>query len=130
LIILDTHIWVWWESDSSRLTKPYREILNNPDEQFAVSIISCWEVAKLVQYGRLDLDRSVNAWIESALSRPGLELIPLTPSIVVESTQLPEPCHRDPADQLIMATARVSGIRLLTADSKILAYPNVPLVVR
>ena len=129
MIILDTHIWVWWESDSSRLTRPYREMLSRPDEQFAVSIISCWEVAKLVQYGRLDLDRPVNAWIESALSRPGFELLPLTPSIVVESTQLPEPCHRDPADQLIIATARVHGIRLLTADAKILAYPNVPLVV-
>jgi len=130
LILLDTHIWVWWESDSIRLTRQYREILNNPEEQFAVSIISCWEIAKLVQYGRLDLDRSVNLWIESALARPGLELLPLSPSIVVESTQLPEPCHRDPADQLIIATARMHGIRLLTADSKILNYPNVLLALR
>jgi PIN domain nuclease of toxin-antitoxin system len=96
LIILDTHIWVWWESDSTRLTSAYRTVLGDPHEQFGVSIISCWEIAKLVQYGRLDLDRSVNAWIESALSRPGLELLPLTPSIVIESTKLPEPCHRDP----------------------------------
>jgi PIN domain nuclease of toxin-antitoxin system len=64
------------------------------------------------------------------MARRGLERLPLSPSIVVESTQLPEPCHHDPSDQLIIATARVRGIGLLTADSKILAYPNVPLAVR
>ena len=93
-----------------------------------MSVISCWEVAKLVQYGKLDLDRPVSEWIDSALVRPGLELLPLTPAIAVESTQLPEPFHRDPADQMIVATARFLRIPLLTEDSKILDYPHVQLV--
>ena len=129
MILLDTHIWVWWESDSKRLTEAHRAILSNPNEQFAVSIISCWEVAKLVEYGRLDLDRPVSQWIESALSRSGVELLPLTPAIMVESTQLPAPCHHDPSDQPIIATARVHDAPLLTADLGILAYTHVPLAV-
>lgn len=129
MILLDTHIWVWWESNPGRLGRPHLEILNNSAERFAVSMISCWEVAKLVEYGRLDLGRPVAEWIESALMRPGLDLLPLTPAIMVESTQLPEPCHRDPADQLIVATARIYGIPLLTADLRIIAYPHVQIAV-
>jgi PIN domain nuclease of toxin-antitoxin system len=92
--------------------------------------ISLDAIAKLVQYGRLDLDRPVTDWIESALLRPGLELLPLIPIIDVESTQLPEPFRRDPADQLIIATARVHNIPLSTADSKMLNYPHVRIAVR
>ena len=66
MILLDTHIWVWWESYSSRLKDTYLEILNDTTERFALSIISCWEVAKLVEYGRLDLDRPVAGWIAAA----------------------------------------------------------------
>ena len=127
MILIDTHIWIWWESDSVRLRSSYRDLLSRADREFAVSIISCWEIAKLVQYGRLELDRPVAEWIAAALSRPGLQLLPLTPSIVVDSTQLPEPFHRDPADQIIVATARVHGISLLTEDSRILTYPHIEL---
>ena len=107
MILIDTHIWIWWVSNSERLRRPHRDLLSDADQQFAISIISCWEVAKLVQYGRLELDRPVSEWIESALSYAPLELLPLTPTIRVDSTQLPEPFHRDPADQMIVATARV-----------------------
>jgi PIN domain nuclease of toxin-antitoxin system len=92
-----------------------------------VSVISCWEVAKLVEYGRLKLDRAVGLWIESALAEPGVSLVPLHPQIVVESTQLPQPFHRDPADQLLVATARVLQCPIMTEDSKITAYPRIRL---
>jgi PIN domain nuclease of toxin-antitoxin system len=128
LILLDTHIWVWWVSHSRQLSPSSRRIVEADAERFSLSVISCWEVAKLVQYGRLELDRPVLEWIESALSLPNLELLPLTPAVVVESTQLPEPFHRDPADQIIVATARLYKIPLLTEDSKILDYQHVPLV--
>jgi PIN domain nuclease of toxin-antitoxin system len=120
-----THIWIFWEADPQRLRSSHRAILERTEGRFAVSIISCWEIAKLVQYRRLDLDRPVGEWLNSALSRPGLELLPISPEIAVESAQLPEPFHRDPADQLIVATARIRRIPLLTEDSKILAYPHV-----
>ncbi|MDP9170902.1 MAG: type II toxin-antitoxin system VapC family toxin [Acidobacteriota bacterium] len=125
MILIDTHIWIWWVSATGRLRRQHTEILESESDRLGLSIISCWEVAKLVQYGRLDLDRPVSDWINAALSRRNLELLPLTPAIIVESTALPEPFQRDPADQLIVATARVHGISLMTEDLKILGYPHV-----
>jgi PIN domain nuclease of toxin-antitoxin system len=128
VILLDTHVWVWWVSQPGKLQPQHRELLERgSDRVFGVSIISCWEVAKLVQYGRLKLDRAVDLWIEHALAEPGLDLLHLTPRIVVESTRLPEPFHRDPADQLLVATARIFQCSLLTEDAKIVSYPHVRL---
>lgn len=129
MILLDTHIWVWWVSQPDRLQPRHRELLDHgADRAFGVSIIiSCWEVAKLVEFGRLKLDRSVGLWIASALVEPGVLLLHLSPQIAVESTQLPQPFHRDPADQLLVATARVFQCPLMTEDSKIAAYPHVRL---
>ena len=90
-----------------------------------MSAISCWKIAKLVERGRLTLPCPVYDWIQQALSYPGVRLIELLPRISVESTQLPGEFHRDPADQIIVATARVLGVPLVTMDEKILAYPHV-----
>ncbi len=125
MILLDTHIWIWWVSSPDQLRPHDRSLLASTP--FAVSIISCWEIAKLVEYGRLKLDRPVTEWLDLALLQPGLELLPLTPAIAVESTRLPQPFHRDPADQIVVATARHHGIPLLTYDGKILEYPHVQL---
>jgi len=128
VILLDTHIWVWWVSQPERLQTRHRNLLElGADRVFGVSIISCWEVAKLVEYGRLKLDRTVGLWLESALAAPGISLVHLHPRIVVESTQLPQPFHRDPADQLLVATVRVFDCRIMTEDTKIAAYPHVRL---
>lgn len=88
----------------------------------------CWEIAKLVEYGRLTLDRAVLQWLDQALAMPGIEFLDLSPRIVVESTQLPGDFHKDPADQLLVATARVYDCMLMTEDAKILRYPNVRLI--
>ena len=126
MILLDTHIWIWWVSQSQRLSQAHTTLLNQKlDEGLGVSIISCWEIAKLIEYGRLTLDRPAQEWLDAALSRPGVELIPLSTRIVIESTQLPQPFHRDPADQLIVATARVLGCPLMSEDAKITAYTHV-----
>jgi PIN domain nuclease of toxin-antitoxin system len=76
LILLDTHVWVWWMSDPARLRPRCRSLLEGQDERFAVSVISCWELAKLVQYGRLQLDRTISDWIDSALAAGNLETLP------------------------------------------------------
>jgi PIN domain nuclease of toxin-antitoxin system len=90
-----------------------------------VSAISCWEIAKLVEHDRLALPLPVEEWLTTALSYPGIELVPITPRIAVESTQLPGDFHNDPSDQLIVATARVLNCVLLTADHKIRRYTHV-----
>jgi PIN domain nuclease of toxin-antitoxin system len=128
LILIDTHIFVRLISNPEMLRRVHRETLDRAGQRCGVSIISCREIAKLVEYGRLVLDRPVFHWISAALSRPDLELPPLTPAIVVESTCLPGSFHRDPADQIIVATARVLDIPLLTEDARILGYEHVSLL--
>ena len=125
MIILDTHIWIWWVSKSSRLTQNDRQHIRQYSSQgLGVSVISCWEVAKLVEKNRLDLAISVDRWLEKALTYPNIQLLDLTVPIIVQSTKL-EGFHNDPADQIIVATAKVYNCPLLTADNKILNYPHV-----
>ena len=129
MIVLDTHIWVWWVHGDPRLTAQQNQWLQQYESQgLGVSAISCWEVAKLVEYGRLTLPCPVSDWMSQALAYPGVRLLELTPEIAVESTQLPGVFHRDPADQIIVATARIYNCALLTADAKILSYPHVNIL--
>jgi PIN domain nuclease of toxin-antitoxin system len=126
MILLDTHVWVWWVAQDPALPEAFKQvILEHQAAGMGVSIISCWEVAKKVEVGKLVLDRDVRAWLEAALAHPGIRVIGLTPEIVVESTRLPGSFHRDPADQMIVATARVLGIPLLTSDERMRAYEGV-----
>ena len=129
VIVLDTHIWFHWVQGSPPLPQSYVEVMQaaNPQE-FGVSAISCWEIAKLVEYGRVTISCSLKDWLEQALAYPGVRLLPLTPAIAAESTQLPGSFHSDPADQMIVATARVHDCPLLTFDRAILAYPHVQTV--
>ncbi len=129
MIVLDTHIWVWWVHDDEHLSQVQREAITaNETDVIGVSAISCWEIAKLVEYGRLELPCTLETWFEQALSYPGIQLLALTPEIAIESTRLPGEFHRDPADQIIVATARVYGCPLVTLDDKILNYPHVATI--
>lgn len=129
MIVLDTHIWVWWVHGDERLTETQAQVIEtNETNVIGVSAISCWEIAKLVEYGRLELPCSLREWFEQALSYPGIRLLELTPGVAIESTQLPGEFHRDPADQIIVATARVHGCPLVTSDSKFLKYPHVETI--
>ena len=125
MILLDTHIWVWWIQGDEKLTPNYQSILQSHQSSgFGVSIYSCWEIAKLVEYDRLVLPCTLEEWFAQALARPGMSLVDMTVEIVIESTRL-SGFHKDPADQIIVATARTLGIPLVTADHKILAYSRV-----
>jgi PIN domain nuclease of toxin-antitoxin system len=129
IVLIDTHIFVWWINGDPRLTPEHTaEIAAAQPSGIKVSIISCWEIAKLVERQKLILSLPVLDWLNDALSHPDIRVLPLTPEIVVDSTQLPGTFHKDPADQMIVATARVHGLPLMTMDNKILLYPFVPLV--
>ncbi len=126
MIVLDTHIWIWWVHGDARLTTLQVAWLEQYESQgLGVSAISCWEVAKLVEYKRLVLPCPVDAWMDHALTYPGIRFLDLTPQIAIESTRLPVEFHKDPADQIIVATARVHNCQLLTADARILDDGNV-----
>lgn len=124
MILLDTHIWVSWVS--TLLSPRFQRIVEaHATAGLGVSVISCWEVAKKVRTGKLDLDQDLETWIPTALRYRGVRLLDLSPEIVTEANSLPGEFHRDPADQMIVATARVLDVPILTADAKILAYPHV-----
>ncbi len=126
MIILDTHIWVWWVHGDSRLSSSHGELIERSEgDEIGIGSISLWEVAKLVELGRLVLPVALGDWFKDALAYPGVTLLDLTPEIAIESTQLPGRFHRDPADQIIVTTARVFGHDLVTADQKIRDYPHV-----
>lgn len=129
MIVLDTHVWVWWVHGDSRLLEAQQDAISaSENDEIGISIMSCWEVAKLVEYDRLSLPQSPRDWLAQALDYPGVTLLELTPDIVIESTALPGTFHRDPADQIIVATARTYNAPLVTSDSKILAYQHVETI--
>ena len=126
MIVLDTHIWFWWIGDSPRLKQRQRELiaLHEP-EGFGISAISVWELAKKHELGKFELDRPIDEWLLEAVGHPSLQVLPLTTDILVESTRLPDGFRSDPADEMIIATSRILGLPLLTADEKILSYAHV-----
>ncbi len=90
MIVLDTHIWIWWVHGDVRLTRLQVAWLEQYESQgLGVSAISCWEVAKSVEYQRLVLPCSVDAWMVHAVSYPGIRFLDLTPQIAIESTRFP-----------------------------------------
>lgn len=125
-LLLDTHAWVWWTTGSARLSVRGKAAIRKAaaEGDLLLSTISVWEVAKLVEKGRLQFDRDAERWIEKALEMPGLTLVPLAPVISCRACSLPQPFHDDPADQIIVATACVEGATILTADDRIRRYPH------
>jgi PIN domain nuclease of toxin-antitoxin system len=128
VIVLDTHILIWWVNQSDQLRAGTLQRIETESDAVAVSAISLWEIAKLVQGGRLQLSIPIQDWMEQALAYPKVVVLPLSPAIAVESTRLPQPFHKDPADELIVASARVLACPLITYDGKILNYPHVQLL--
>jgi PIN domain nuclease of toxin-antitoxin system len=102
-----------------------RAIVENADGRIGLSPISCWELALLVERGRLSLNLPAWDWVHAALTHPGVTVKQLTLRVAVEATQLPDLQHRDPADRFLIATARIHDCPLLTHDRTILAYPHV-----
>ena len=135
MIILDTHVWVWWVEDPDLLSEAQRDTIEaheREDDGIGICATSLWEVAKLVEYGRLDLSYDLPDWFSIALAYPGVHVLELTPAIAIRSTGIVERRNRgqpeqinDPSDQIIIATAIVHDCALVTSDDKIIAYPDV-----
>lgn len=125
--LLDTHAWIWWVNEDRRLSRKARAAIANGQRahDLWLSMISIWELAKKVEKKQLVLDRPLDRWIEAATTMPGLHLAELTPPILVESCRLPGPFPGDPADQIIVATAREDHAVVVTKDRRILEYAHV-----
>ena len=127
MILLDTHVWVWWSIDSERLSAGHRRLIDEGEQDgIGVSVFSFWEVAMLAARNRVDLGGgTVEQWFARVSAIPTLHVLPLTPQIALDSTTLPGAFHADPADRIIVATARAYAMPLLTEDRQILGYPHV-----
>ena len=129
MIVIDTHVLLWWVSGAAdRISTPataaLSELLGKEASVF-VSAISAWEIAVLIQKGRLALSMDVEEWLSCTASLPELRFLPVDRQIAVQSVRLPEPFHSDPADRIIVATARRLNLPLVTADEQIRGYPHV-----
>ena len=125
---LDTHILIWWLENSPRLTKVQARILDEFEQNkpFGVSDISLVEIGCLVSAGRIRLQGELRDWLSRATAEPLVRLCRITPAVVAEVANLPADFHRDPADRIIAATARLERARLLTQDRKIIDSAVVP----
>jgi PIN domain nuclease of toxin-antitoxin system len=122
-LLLDTHVWIWLMLGDKLSLKNQTLIEEHASSgRIFLSSISLWEVSMLAAKNKIHLDRPCNEWIDAALKEPKINVITLTPAIAVESAYLPGEFHGDPADRIIVATARIEILTLLTKDEKILSY--------
>jgi len=125
--LLDTHTWIWWNQSEEKLTPKVKDIISSQNELY-LSDISVWEFCKLVEKGKLEISVDTHFWVNEALKMKNLKTIRITPEIACQSTFLPKPFHSDPADQIIVATARATGATLLSKDEKIINYKHVKTI--
>jgi len=124
LLLLDTHVWLWLVAGSRDLSTEARHTIERAAAAgtLRIAAISLWEIALFASRGRIVLGKSAGLWLAEALVHPGPAIDPLSPQIAIESYALPDVFHRDPADRLIVATARVANAILMTRDQRILDY--------
>jgi len=130
VILLDTHALIWWADDPSRLGDQAKLAINQAMEakKIFASSISSWEIALLVERGRLRLALDVRDWIARCESLPFLTFVPVSNAIAIESVRLPDFPHADPADRIIVATAMSLGAGLVTKDERLISYPFVKTI--
>jgi PIN domain nuclease of toxin-antitoxin system len=125
MIVLDTHAWLWWLSNPEKLSITASKRIERElgDGKICISSISTWEIAMLIEKGRLELSMDVIDWIALSESLPSVTFVPVNNRIAVRSVQLRGNLHNDPADRIIIATAIEMEAVLISADRKILDYP-------
>jgi PIN domain nuclease of toxin-antitoxin system len=130
LIVLDTHVWVWWLNDPSVLPTKARTVVREAAAERAVyvSSISTWEVVLLAARDRIRFTMDAADWIARSESLPFLHFVPLDNAIAIRSVRLPEPFHNDPADRIIVATAIAIGAPVVSSDARIQKYPHVKAI--
>ena len=123
-IVLDTHVWIWLLEQTGDLSEENIARINQTakNKQIIIAAISLWEISLLAAKKRILFKDDVLTWLNKGLLHPGIMVSPITPEIAVQSYKLPGSFHGDPADRLIVATARVNNAVLLTRDNDILRY--------
>lgn len=132
MIVLDTHAVLWWVNGDAKLSPDALAAIENEfrldDGNILISAISAWEIALLVEKGRVTLSMGIDDWLDTVEEIDRVRIVPIDTATVVESTRLPGEFHKDPADRMIVALARHFNADLVTADEKINNYRHVKTV--
>jgi PIN domain nuclease of toxin-antitoxin system len=131
MIILDTHVLLWWASGSDSLSVAANKVIRGTlttGSEIIISSISAWEISMLISKGRLILSMDIESWLDEVAQIDGVRFVPVDNEIGIKSTALPGEFHKDPADRMIVATARKLAIPLVTADEKIIQYEFVKTI--
>jgi PIN domain nuclease of toxin-antitoxin system len=130
IALLDTHVVLWWFERSNRLSRAQQRMLarSNDDRPLGVADTSLWEIALLVEAGRVRLALPLDEWLARATAAPRVGICPVTPAIASEVIALGSTRGWDPADRIIVATARVLSVPLVTSDSRIIDSKLVPTI--
>jgi PIN domain nuclease of toxin-antitoxin system len=132
VIVLDTHALIWWVNDpeqlSDRARKAIEKEIGSEGGQVFVSTMTAWEIALLVEKGRLTLTMDVKDWIDTVAAIEGVRFVPVDNDVAMQSVRLPGEFHPDPADRMIVALARRLSSALITSDTKIRAYKHVKTI--
>lgn len=126
-VLLDTHIWIRLQMLSGPLSSEALDAIEKAAASRIVYVpaISVWELALLTTRKRLEINIPLRLWVAEALDKPGINMLPLTTEIAIESVTLPEPMHKDPVDRMIVASARVERLTLITCDKPILKFAKL-----
>jgi len=126
-LLLDTHIWLWGLLDPDRLSNGVRQALASRQEELRLSPISVWEALILADRGRLTLEPDPRSWLRKAMSKCPIVEVPVTFDVVLASRNI-DLEHQDPADRFIAASAKVFGLKLVTADRRLLRCPDIEVL--
>ena len=127
MIVLDTHTWLWYATESDKLSKQARTRINRA-EALGVHPISCWEMAMLSNSGRIKFSVDISRWVDQALERPKVELLPFTPAAAIRAAGLGGSFPGDPADRFIVGAALELGVPLVTRDQRITEWGHVQTI--
>lgn len=130
MIVLDTHTLVWWVTGDAALSKKAKSVIAREQDggEIIISAISAWEITMLVEKDRLVLSMDVSSWLATVAEIEGVKFLPVDVEIANKSVVLPGEFHKDPADRMIVATARKLAVPVITKDEKIQSYPHVKTI--
>ncbi len=120
--LVDTHVFIWWNTSSTRLPAKVQSLFRDPNETLFLSLASVWEMQIKIQLGKLTLPAPLSILLQRQQQTNAIQILPITLPHVLELASLPD-LHRDPFDRLLIAQARVEKASLISDDATIKKYP-------